>query len=59
MEIHTAEPLAPVASPLEVEIVIEKLKRCKFPGIYYIQTEWVQAGGETLHSEIHKLINSV
>ena len=32
-EIHTAEPLAPEPSDCEVELVIEKLKRHKSPGI--------------------------
>jgi hypothetical protein len=51
-EIHTA-------SFSEVEIAIEKLKRYKSPGIDEIPAELIQAGGNTLRSEIHKLINSV
>jgi hypothetical protein len=32
IEIHTAEPLVPGPSRLEVEIAIPKLKKYKFPG---------------------------
>jgi hypothetical protein len=56
-EIHTAKPLVPEPSSFEVEIAIEKLKRYKSPGIDQIPAELIQAAGNTLHSEIHKLIN--
>jgi hypothetical protein len=46
-------------SPFEVEIAIAKLKRYKSPGSDQIPAELIQAGGETLQSEIHKLINSI
>jgi hypothetical protein len=49
MEIHTAEPLVQKPSALEIEIVIGKFKKAQL----------IQAGGESLRSEIHKLINSV
>jgi hypothetical protein len=55
---HTAEILVPESSS-EVEITIEKLKRYKSPGINQILAELIQVGGSTLHSEIHKLINSI
>jgi len=42
----------------EVRIAIEKLKRCKPPGIIQILAELIQAGGNILRSEIHKHINS-
>jgi hypothetical protein len=58
-EIHTAEPLVPEASSSEVEIAIEKLKRYKLSGIDRILAELIQAGGNTLLSEIHKLINCI
>jgi hypothetical protein len=32
-EIHTAEPLVPEPSALEIEMAVEKLKRRKSPGI--------------------------
>jgi hypothetical protein len=31
IEVHTAEPLVPGPSHLEVEITIAKLKKCKSP----------------------------
>jgi hypothetical protein len=47
VEIHTSEP-----SHFEVEIAIAKLKRYESLG-----SDQIPAGGETLLSEIHKLIN--
>jgi hypothetical protein len=35
------------------------LKRYKSPGIYQIPAELIQAGGNTLRYEIHKLINCI
>jgi hypothetical protein len=58
-EIHTAEPLVPEPSACEVEMAIEKLKRKKSPGIDQIPAELIKAGGGTICSEIHKLMNSV
>jgi hypothetical protein len=52
-------PLVPEPSSSEDEIPIEKLKRYKSPGIDQIPAELIQAGGNTLRSEIHKLINCV
>jgi hypothetical protein len=59
IEVHTAEPLVPGPSRLEVEIAIAKLKKYKSPGSDYIPAELIQAGGEMLLSVIHKLINSI
>jgi hypothetical protein len=59
IEVHTAEPLVPGPSHLEVKIAIEKLKKYKSPGSDQIPAEVIQAGGEILLSEIHKLTNSV
>jgi hypothetical protein len=42
-----------------VEIAIEKLKRYNSSGIDQILAELIQTGGNKLHSEIHKFINSV
>jgi hypothetical protein len=56
IEVHTAEPLVPGPSCLEVEIAINCYKS---PGSDQIPTELIQAGGEILLSTIHKLINSV
>jgi hypothetical protein len=56
-EIHTAEPLVP--KPSDSEMAIENLKRHKSPGVDQIQAELIKAGGRTIRSEIHKLINSI
>jgi hypothetical protein len=56
---HTAEPLVPKSSASEVEAATEKLKRYKSPGDDQIPAEKIQAGGETLHSEVHKLIKLI
>jgi hypothetical protein len=58
-EIHTAEPLVPEPSFSEVEISVEKLEKYKLPGIDHIPAELIQFGGNTLCSEIHKLINCI
>jgi hypothetical protein len=39
IEVHTAEPLVPGPSCLEVEIAIVKLKKCKWPGNVEIPAE--------------------
>jgi hypothetical protein len=58
-DIHTPEPLVPEPSLVEVEIAIGKLKRHKSPATDQIPTELIKAGGETLYSEIHRLICSI
>jgi hypothetical protein len=57
IKVHTAEPLVPGPSRLEVEIATAKLKTYKSPCSDQIPAELIQAGGEILLSEIHKLIN--
>jgi hypothetical protein len=42
-----------------VEIAIAKLEGYKSPGYDQILAELIQAGGEPLQSEIHKLINFI
>jgi hypothetical protein len=59
INVHTAQPLAPGSSRLEVEIAIEKLKTNKLTGSDQIPAELIQAGDEILLSVIHKLINSI
>jgi predicted nucleic acid-binding protein len=59
MYIYIAEPLVPVPSPLQVENVTVRKKMHKSPDIYQIPAKLIQAGGKTLHSEIHELINSI
>jgi predicted transcriptional regulator len=58
-DIHTAEPLVPGTSCLEVEIAIAKWKKYKSPSSDEIPEEIIQAVGEILLSAIHILINSV
>jgi hypothetical protein len=58
-EIQTAEPLVLQPSFAEIEIAIKKLKSYKLTIIDQIPGELLQARGNTLHSEIHKLVNSV
>jgi hypothetical protein len=53
---HTADPFVREPSASEAEVAIGKLKRYKSPGVDQIPAELIQAGGETLRSEIHKLI---
>jgi hypothetical protein len=59
IEVHTAEPLVPGPSCLEVETAIAKLKQYKSPSSDEIPAELNQAGGEILLSAIHRQINSV
>jgi hypothetical protein len=58
-EMHTAEPFVPETSVSEFEVATGKLKRYKSPGVDQIPAELIQAGGETLHSDIHKLIKLI
>jgi hypothetical protein len=53
---HTAEPFVPQPSAAEVEVAIWKLEKYKLPGVDQIPVEMIQAGGQTLHSQICKLI---
>jgi hypothetical protein len=54
-----SEPLGPESSPFDVEIAIAKLKNNKLPGCYEVPAQMIQAGGEILWPEIHKLINCI
>jgi hypothetical protein len=49
----------PELSTFEVEMAIEKLTRQKSPGTDQIPAELIKKGGRTIHSAIHKLINSI
>jgi hypothetical protein len=55
-EIQRAQPLVPDPSASEAEVAIRKLKRYMLQGSDQIPAELIQAGVETLHSEMHKLI---
>jgi hypothetical protein len=59
IEVHTAEPLVPGPSHLEVETAFPKLEKYKSPGSDQILAELIQAGGKTLLSAIHKLVNCI
>jgi hypothetical protein len=56
MDLHTAEPLVPEPSLVKEEIAIGNLRSYKSPGTDNIPAELIKAGGETLYSEIHRLI---
>jgi hypothetical protein len=58
-EIQNGEPLVPEPSAFEVEMATEELNRHKSPGTDQIPAELIKVGGRTIHSEIHKLINSI
>jgi hypothetical protein len=47
-EIHTAEPLVPEQSALDVELAIENLKSHKSPGIDQIPAELIKSEGRTI-----------
>jgi hypothetical protein len=53
IEVHTAEPLVPGPSCLQVEIAIAKLEEYKSPSSDKILADPIQTGGETLLSTIH------
>jgi hypothetical protein len=59
IEVHTAEPLVPGSSRLEVKIATAKLKKYTSPGSDQIPAELIQTGGEILLSAVHKLNNYV
>jgi hypothetical protein len=58
MDINTAESLVPEPSLVEDEIAIRKLSY-KSPSTDQILAKLIKAGGETLYSEIHRLICSI
>jgi hypothetical protein len=58
-EIQTAQLFVPETSLVELEIAIGMLKRYKSPGNDQISGELIKAAGETLYSEIRRLICSL
>jgi hypothetical protein len=56
---HTAEPFVPEPRISDVEVAFGKLKRYKSSVVDQIPAELIQAGEETLHSEIHKLMKLI
>jgi hypothetical protein len=57
--VHTAEPLVPGPSCLEVKIASATLKTYKSPGSKQIPAELIRAEGEILLPEIHKFTNYI
>jgi len=58
-EIHTAEPLIPEPSVIEMEMSVNRLKNFKSPGIDNIPAELIKSGGKALIKELHKLISVI
>jgi hypothetical protein len=56
---HTAEPFVPQPGASQVDVATGKLKGYKSPGGDQIPAELIQAVGEILRSEIHKLIKLI
>jgi hypothetical protein len=54
---HTCQPLVPNPTCFEVYIAITKLKRYKLSGSDQSPAEVIQAGGETIQSDIQKHVN--
>jgi hypothetical protein len=59
IEMHTAEQFVPKPSALDAEFAIGKLKSYRSPGADQIPAELIHEGGETLRSEIHKLVKLI
>ena len=56
IQTQTAKPLIRESTLLEVEITIEKLKKYRSPGIDHIPAGLIQDGGNSLLTEIYKLV---
>jgi hypothetical protein len=59
IKIHTAKPVVPGPTHLDVEIAIAKMKKYNSPGSDLFLPEVIQEGGETLVSVTDKLINAI
>jgi hypothetical protein len=57
IEIHTSQPFIPASSYFQFERTTTKLKKHKSSGSDQILEEQIQAGGDVLWSDIHKLIH--
>jgi hypothetical protein len=58
-EMHTAETFVPHSCASEAEVAIGKLKTYKSSGVDQLPAELIHAGGESLRSEIHKLLKLI
>jgi hypothetical protein len=56
---QTAKPFVPESSASEAEVPIGKPKTHKSTGVHQILAELIQAGGEKLRLENHKLIKLI
>jgi hypothetical protein len=59
IEMHTAKPFVPESGASDFEVAIGKLKSYKSPSADQIPAELIEAGRETLRSEIHKRIKLI
>jgi hypothetical protein len=50
----TAEPLVPESSSFDVETATGKMKKYISPRTLQFPAEFIQARGNTIHSEIHE-----
>ena len=48
-----------MSSSFEAEIAIVNLVGYRFPGFDQVSEKLIQAGGRTVHSEIHEFINAI
>jgi hypothetical protein len=58
-EMRTSEPFVPEINASEVKFAVGKLKSYKLLGVDQVAAELIQAGGETLHSKIRRLIKLI
>jgi len=58
-QMHTAESLVPEPICFEIEIAIEKLRRCKSWSTDQMPVELIKAWDSVLHSEIYRHINPI
>jgi hypothetical protein len=58
-DVMQRECIVPEPNFLEGKIAIEELKRYKSSGTDQIPAELIQAGGNTLHSDIHKILHCI
>jgi hypothetical protein len=56
---HTDVAFVLEPSSFEVKIAVEKLKKYKSPAVHQMLAEMIQAGIDTLCSEVHRHINCI
>jgi hypothetical protein len=56
---HTVETFLPDSSASNIEVVIGKMESYKKASVDQIPAELIQAGGEILGSDIHKLVKLI